>query len=140
VHSRQRVQLRAHLIPVDQAIHICDEYYKTGEFALNNSGRHHPDTNVFRRLQRRLCGRGRLTSPSPINAGHLSAVRTPGHENAIIAAVKGETWRITSYITPEFGVSRSKFLSLRLDHQLDAYHFSRDASIFPHDLPLTIYD
>jgi len=75
---------------------------------------------------------------APVNAGRLSAVRTPGHEDVIIAAVAGDTWRSTSDITGEFQVSLSKFLSLRLDHQLDPYHFSRNASIFPRDLPVTI--
>jgi hypothetical protein len=52
--------------------------------------------------------------------------------------VAGETWWSASDIAPEFWLSLSKFLSLRLDHQLDPYHFSRNASLSPHDLPFTI--
>jgi len=39
---------------------------------------------------------------APVNTGRLSALRTPGHEDAIIAAVAGDTWRSTSDITREF--------------------------------------
>jgi hypothetical protein len=75
---------------------------KTGEFAVHHPGRPHPDANGFRRLQQRLFETGRVTITAPVNAGHLSAVRTPGHEDAIIAAVAGVTWRSTSDITREF--------------------------------------
>jgi len=105
---------------------------------VHHPGRSHPDANVFRRLQQRLCETGRVNMTAPDNAGCRSAVRTPGHEDAIIVAVARETWRSTSDITRDFGVSLSKFRSLHLGHQLDPYHFSRNASIFPHDIPLTI--
>jgi hypothetical protein len=64
---------------------------KVGEFAVHHPGRLHPDAKVFRRLQQRLRETGRITMTAPVNAGRLSAERTPGHEDAIIAAVAGDT-------------------------------------------------
>jgi len=66
---------------------------KAGECAVHHHGRRHPEANVFQRLQQLPCETGKVTMTAPVNAGHLSAVRTPGHEDAIIAAMAEDTWR-----------------------------------------------
>lgn len=92
MYSKHRMQRRAQLLPNDQAIHVRDEYLKkTGEFVEHHPNRPPPDANVFRRLQQLLYETGRVTMTASVNAGRRSAVRTPGQEDAIIAAVAGYT-------------------------------------------------
>ena len=54
-----------------------------------------------------------------VNEGQLSAVRIPGHEDAVIAAVAGEKWRSTSDIIRQYRVPWSKYLTLCRKHQMD---------------------
>jgi hypothetical protein len=62
-------------------------------FALHYSGPCHPDTDVFRRLQQRLCETGIVAATELANARRPRAVRTLGNEDDITAAVEGDLWR-----------------------------------------------
>jgi hypothetical protein len=58
------------------------------EPGLHYSGRRQSDSNVFRRLKRRLLETGRVIPTVFENAGHSRSVRTPAREDVIIAAVE----------------------------------------------------
>jgi hypothetical protein len=77
----------------------------------------------------------KCNSYSTINAGVSQTVRTLVNEGAIIAAVARETCRNSCGITREVGQFRPRILEVRLDDQLDPYHYSRRAILFPDDRP-----
>jgi hypothetical protein len=62
----------------------------TREYALRYPGRRHPNANVFRRLEQRLCEAGSVTPTALVNAGRPRTVRTPANEDVIILAVGRE--------------------------------------------------
>jgi hypothetical protein len=57
------------------------------EYALRYSGRRHPNANVFRQLEQRLCETGSVTPTVLVNAGRPRTLRTPANEDAIIATM-----------------------------------------------------
>jgi hypothetical protein len=101
------------------------------EYALRYPGRHHPDANVFRRLEQRLRETGSVTPVALVNAGRPRTVRTPANEDAIIAAVE----KLTRYRT-RIGLSQPRVLEVLYDDQLHPYHYSRSAHLSPDDRPL----
>jgi hypothetical protein len=86
---------------------VCNSRAGTAarEYVLRYPGRRHPDANVFRRLEQRLRETGSVTPTATVNAGRPRTVPTPANEDAIIAAVEREPWRISRDIARELGLS-----------------------------------
>jgi hypothetical protein len=93
-------------------------------------------TNMFLRLQQRLCETISVTLATHLNGGRPRTVRTPVNEYVIIAAVKREPWRSSRVISHEFGPSQPRVLEVLHGDQLHPYHHSWRADFFPDDRPL----
>jgi hypothetical protein len=96
------------------------------EYELRSSGRRHPDTNVFRRLEQRLRKAGSVTITANVNADCPCSVWTPVHKDAITAAVGRDPWKISSHTARETIPMRA-FEVLPYD-QLNPYHYSRKST------------
>jgi hypothetical protein len=107
------------------------------EYALRYPDRRHPDANVFRRLEQRLCETGSVIPHTALaNSGLPRTVRTPANEDAIIAALEREPWRSSRDIARELGLSQLRVLEVLHADQLHPYHYSRSAHLFADDHPL----
>jgi hypothetical protein len=58
------------------------------EYVLRYPGQHHPDENVFQRLEQRQRKTRKCNTMTRISAGHSCTERTPANEDTIIAAVE----------------------------------------------------
>jgi hypothetical protein len=62
------------------------------KYVLCYPGWHHPDVNVFQRLEQHLCGTESVTYIEHMNANRPWTVQTPTNEDTIVADVERKSW------------------------------------------------